>query len=400
MCLEFQTSSEDGNGTMSSYFIYYAEANVVCIILFSIMLFRDIFSVDRQEKQIKYDHALVAFMLYFACDILWAGIIAGVLPKNYFTVLSVNFGNYVMMVAITYSWLRYVMAVEQVPDRDSRLKLFAMQFPFYIATVALVVTYLRRPELLLDQNFVLQPAYSVFQIAVPCVYIAAILAYTMKRAFVEKNPIERRKHLFIGLFPLMVIAGGLMQIFLLPDTPVFCFSCAILMIVFYISAMETLISTDPLTGLNNRGQLLRYTLQGSNMHREGRQTFVVMFDINDFKAINDTYGHAEGDRALLIVADSLRNVLRKHSTPMFLARYGGDEFILIVHPVDEGEIAPLIDEIRKQIQETCRSCRAPYVLSVGAGYSALSGGEDNFQLCQQRADQNLYLDKARQKAHR
>jgi len=400
MCLEFQTSSEDGNGTMSSYFIYYAEANVVCIILFSIMLFRDIFSVDRQEKQIKYDHALVAFMLYFACDILWAGIIAGVLPKNYFTVLSVNFGNYVLMVAITYSWLRYVMAVEQVPDRDSRLKLFAMQFPFYIATVALVVTYLRRPELLLDQNFVLQPAYSVFQIAVPCVYIAAILAYTMKRAFVEKNPIERRKHLFIGLFPLMVIAGGLMQIFLLPDTPVFCFSCAILMIVFYISAMETLISTDPLTGLNNRGQLLRYTLQGSNMHREGRQTFVVMFDINDFKAINDTYGHAEGDRALLIVADSLRNVLRKHSTPMFLARYGGDEFILIVHPVDEGEIAPLISEIREQIQAACRSCGAPYVLSIGAGYSALSGGEDNFQLCQQRADQNLYLDKARQKGRR
>ena len=394
MRLHHQAYSEGGSETMSSFFIYYTEANVVCIILFSIMLFRDIFNVDRQEKQIKYDHALVAFMLYFACDIIWAGIIAGVLPKNHLTVLAVNFANYVLMAAITYTWLRYVMAVEQVPDRDSGLKLFAIQFPLYIGMIVLVVTYLRKPDLLLDQNFELQPAYSAFQIAVPCVYIAAILAYTMKRAFVEKNPIERRKHLFIGLFPLMVVAGGLMQIFLLPDTPVFCFSCAILMIVFYISAMETLISTDPLTGLNNRGQLLRYTLQGSNMHREGRQTFVVMFDINDFKAINDTYGHSEGDRALLIVADALRNVLRKHSTPMFLARYGGDEFILIVHPVDEGEIAPLIDEIRKQIQETCRSCRAPYVLSVGAGYSALSGGEDTFQLCQQRADQNLYLDKA------
>lgn len=385
---------------MSSYFIYYAEANIVCIILFSIMLFRDVFNVDRQEKQIKYDHALVAFMLYFACDILWAGIIAGVLPNNLFTVLSVNFGNYVLMVAITYSWLRYVMAVEQVPDRDSALKLFAMQFPFYIATVALIVTYLRKPHLLLDQNYVLQPAYSVFQIAVPCVYIAAILAYTMKQAIVEKNPIERRKHLFIGLFPLMVVAGGLLQILALPDTPVFCFSCAILMIVFYISAMETLISTDPLTGLNNRGQLLRYTLQSSNLNREGRLTFVVMFDINDFKAINDTYGHAEGDRALLIVADSLRDVLRKRSTPMFLARYGGDEFILIVHPASEGEITPLIGEIREQIQAACRSCGAPYVLSIGAGYSALSGGEDTFQLCQQRADENLYLDKARQKAHR
>ena len=91
---------------MSNYFIYYAEANIVCIILFSIMLFRDIFNVDRQEKQIKYDHALVAFMLYFACDIIWAGIIAGVLPKNHLTVLAVNFANYVLMAAITYTWLR------------------------------------------------------------------------------------------------------------------------------------------------------------------------------------------------------------------------------------------------------------------------------------------------------
>ena len=94
------------------------------------------------------------------------------------------------MAVITYTWLRYVMAVEQVPDRDSALKLFAIQFPLYIGTIVLVVTYLRKPELLLDRDFNLQPAYSVFQIAVPCVYIAAILAYTMKRAFVEKNPIE------------------------------------------------------------------------------------------------------------------------------------------------------------------------------------------------------------------
>ena len=385
---------------MSNYFIYYAEANIVCFIIFAIMLLRDVFGVDRQEKQIKYDRALIAFMLYFVCDIFWAAVIAGVLPTNRFTVLSANFGNYVLLAAITYAWLRYVMAVEQVPNRDSGRTLFVMQFPFYISTLVLIAVYLCKPALLLDEAFRLQPAYSAFQIAVPCVYIAAILVYAMRRAVVEENPLERRRHLFIGFFPLMVVAGGLLQILVLPDTPVFCFSSAILMLVFYINAMDMRISTDPLTGLNNRGQLLRYTLQGSNMHREGRQTFVVMFDINDFKAINDTYGHAEGDRALLIVADALRNVLKKHSTPMFLARYGGDDFILIVHPVDEGEIAPLIREIREQIQTACRSCGAPYVLSIGAGYSALSSGEDSFQLCQQRADQNLYLDKARHKAHR
>lgn len=318
---------------MSSYFIYYTEASIVCVIIFAIMLFRDIFSVDRQEKQIKYDGALVAFMLYFISDALWAAVIAGILPRNLFTTLTTNFANYVLMGGISYTWLRYVMAVEQVKRRDDRLNRFAIQFPFLIATIALIVTYLLRPRVLLDESLHPTLAYSAFQIAVPLIYITATIAYTMRRALREENPLERRNHLFVGLFPLMVVAGGLLQILVLPETPVFCFCCAILMLVFYISSLENRISTDPLTGLNNRGQLIHYTSQKANLHREGRRTFVVMFDINDFKAI-------------------------------------------------------------------CRAEATPYAIAIGAGIDELTGGDDTFARCMQRADRKLYLDKAALKRRR
>ena len=385
---------------MSNYFIYYTEASIVCVIIFSIMLFRDLFNVDRQEKQMKYDHALIAFMLYFISDAIWAAVIAGILPKNHFTVLSTNFANYVLMAVITYTWLRYVMAVEQVRGRDNRRKKFAIKFPFYVSTVALVVTYLVKPGVLLNEALELQLGYSVYQIAVPVVYIAAILVYTMRQAHVEENPLERKKHRFVGFFPLMVIAGGLVQVLLLPETPIFCFSSAILMLVFYINAMETQISTDPLTGLNNRGQLLHYTSQKANIHMDGRRTFVVMFDINDFKAINDTYGHAEGDRALVIVSDALKGVIKGHNTPAFLARYGGDEFILVSHPAPDEPIEPLIAEIQDRIDAKCREENTPYALSVGAGFEEISGPDDTFAACMQRADEALYLDKARLKGSR
>ena len=78
------------------------------------------------------------------------------------------------------------------------------------------------------------------------------------------------------------------------------------MLIFYIASMKTQISTDPLTGLNNRGQLANYVAQKSNIYRENRLTIVIMFDINDFKLINDTYGHAEGDRALILVSNALK----------------------------------------------------------------------------------------------
>ena len=382
---------------MSEYFIYYTEASIVCVVIFGIMLGRDLFSVDRQDKQIKYDHALIAFMLYFVSDAIWAAVIAGMLPRNHFTVLTTNFSNCVLMSAITYCWLRYVMAVEQVPYRDKHLCKVLTLLPFVGSTVALIVTYLIAPRVLLSEGLDLQAPYFAFQITVPCVYIAAVLGYTVKQARREESPIERKKHLFVGFFPLMVILGGLIQVVLLPETPIFCFCCAILMLVFYISAMDTQISTDPLTGLNNRGQLLHYTSFRTNMRREGRRTYVVMFDINDFKAINDTFGHAEGDRALILVAESLRSVVRNHSTPIFLARYGGDEFILIVHPASDDEVEPLIAKIRGQIEARCRNENAPYLLSIGAGYDELAAKDDTFQRCMQRADDRLYADKARQK---
>lgn len=382
---------------MSYYFTYYTEANIFCIIIFAIMFFRDFFNMDRQEKQIKYDRALVSFMLYFACDALWASVIAGVLPRNPFTVLSINFGNYVLMAAISYTWLHYAMAVEQVPGRDSRRTRFAIQFPFFISTIAMIALYLWKPGILADEKLQLQPVYFLFLIAVPLVYIVASFFYSMRRALTEENPVERQKYMFVGFFPLMVVAGGLLQILVMKETPIFCFCSTILMIVFYINTLEMRIVTDPLTGLNNRGQLIHYTHQNANIRRENRLTFVVMFDINDFKAINDTYGHAEGDRALLIVADALRNVLRNHSTPIFLARLGGDEFILIVHPVEQRDIEPLIEEIREQIASQCRVAGVPYTLSIGIGYSQLLGDGDTFQQCMQRADQRLYTDKASQK---
>lgn len=388
---------EKGRGAMSGYFIYYTEASVVCVIIFAIMLFRDLFNVDRQEKQIKYDHALIAFMLYFVSDAFWAAVIAGILPRNHITVLTTNFSNYVLMAAITYTWLRYVMAVEQVPRRDTPRALFSLQLPFYVATLALIATYLIKPDVLLDENLNLKLGYDAFQITVPCIYIATIVAYTMRRARVEESPIERKRHLFIGYFPLMVIAGGLFQILVLPETPIFCFCCAILMLVFYINAMETQISTDPLTGLNNRGQLLHYTSQKANMHMEGRRTFVVMLDINDFKGINDTYGHAEGDRALVLVAEALKNVAKNHNTPTFLARYGGDEFIFIAHLASDEAIEPLIAEIRALIDTRCREDSTPYALSLGAGFDELRADESSFQSSMQRADEKLYLDKARLK---
>ena len=362
-------------------------------MVFGIMLLHDCMSIDRQEKQLKYDHALLSFMLYFLSDAIWAGVDSKVFPANMFTILATDLANYIFMTAITYHWLVYVMALEQLPGRNSKKLRYFLILPLIISVMVLIVTYLISPKLLLDDNLKTTPAFDVFLVCVPYVYIIAVILYTTYKAIHEKNLTEKKKHLYVGFFPVVLVIGGLMQMILMPQLPIFCFSSTILMVTFYIQAIDARISTDPLTKLNNRGQLMRYVSQAGNMRMDGRITYVVMMDINDFKKINDTYGHAEGDQALVILAQTLMNVVHEHNLPMFLGRYGGDEFVMIVHAVRQKDLDYLLTDIREGILKKCKSEKKPYLMSVGIGFDELLGEPDTFQKCLQRADSKLYLDK-------
>ena len=380
---------------MRDYFIYYAASNIVGIIIFGIMLGHDRLGLDRQEKQLKYDQVLIAFMLYFLSDAIWAGVDSGMFPVNKLTVLGTNFSNFLISTFITYSWIRYVMVVEQIPTRNSlRVRLFLM-LPAFISIVALLVTYIINPALLIDENMKTTGLVDIFFVSMPYLFLVAVIVYALKKAIHENDPIERKKHLYVGFFPMMVVVGGLLQILFMPTLPCFCFGCTIFMLIFFIQSLDDQVSTDPLTKLNNRGQLARYVAQESNLRIEGRQTYVIMIDINYFKQINDTYGHAEGDRALIILSQALMMSMRQQSMPMFLGRFGGDEFVIIAHPIREKEVEVLKEDIRRNVEDKCRKEKKEYALSIGIGYDILIDENDTFQKCMQRADSKLYEDKER-----
>lgn len=90
---------------------------------------------------------------------------------------------------------------------------------------------------------------------------------------------------------------------------------------------------DPLTGLANRLLLMdRFEVAMRHARRNHKKFAVLMLDLNKFKAINDTYGHAAGDQVLVTVAQRLVSIVRESDT---VARLGGDEFALIVESIAE-----------------------------------------------------------------
>ena len=378
---------------MQDYFIYYASANIVGTIIFGVMLAHDRFSVDRQEKQLKYDQTLVAFMLYFISDTIWAAVDSELINKTQLPVSITNYVNFILMTGITYSWLKYVMAVEKLEKRNRLAVKHAIVFPFAVSAIILLVLFIAAPHVLLEDSLSVTPVFDGFMIVTPSIYIVAVIMYALKEIKREDDPIERRKHFYIAFFPVMLVAGGLLQMIFMPTLPLFCYAGTIFMLIFHMKTTDDQISTDPLTKLNNRSQLIRYVAQESNMRIEGRATYVVMMDINDFKKINDNLGHAEGDMALVLFAKALVDTIKNCNMPMFLGRFGGDEFVLIAHPIKKEEIDALIEEIRSNVRKECLKEGKPYVISAGIGYDELLNPPDTFQKCMQRADSKLYLDK-------
>ena len=362
------------------------------------MLHHDHTSIDKQEKQIKYDRALFAFLLYFVSDTIWSGVDSGVFPVSTASVMITTFANFVLITIITYRWLLYVMAEEQIPGRNRLIIKHALIFPLFVSVIVILIIYIVSPGLLISSEYKSTRLFDIFIATIPNIYIFAVLVYTIRKSLNEKNPIEKKKHLYIGGFPIITLAGGFLQMTLMPELPIFCFSSILLMLIFYIKSMESRISTDPLTNLNNRGQLLRYTSQEGNLFTEGRSTFIVMIDINDFKKINDTYGHSEGDCALVILSGAITSVIRNHHMPIFLARYGGDEFILIVRPVNDDEMDALIADLRECIIKRCEDEKKPYRISIGIGIDKLLKSEDDaFAKSLKRADDKMYENKMRMK---
>ena len=390
--------SKRGNAMPGDY-LQYIISNVVCAFIFGIMLVHDLVSVDRQEKQIRFDRALIPFMVYFVLDALWAAMEGGMIPRNMVSFAILNFALAVALSLITYMWLRFVLAMEKAPGREKLGFRLIMGIPLYVAALGLIIFFFAARPLIVDENYVLQPLYFVFMNGPSYLYLAAILIYTISRAVKEQSRGDRRSHLMVGLLPSMVVIGGILQTFW-PSIAIFCFACTFLMLIFYIQSMQGRISLDPLTKVNNRGQLMHYMSQETLIHRERKMTYLIIIDVNDFKKINDTYGHAEGDRALVILASALKKVVNEKKAPMFLGRYGGDEFMIIAHPESEEEVKDIVSSVRASAEEKCAEEQTPYILSLAVGYDRLGEGQDNFESCFERADHNLYLDKEHMKAHR
>ena len=132
-----------------------------------------------------------------------------------------------------------------------------------------------------------------------------------------------------------------------------------------LTELTRIATVDAVTGLFNRRYFERQVeAEVQRARRQGQALALLMIDIDDFKRINDTWGHLEGDRALREVADLLRSGVRIFDV---CARYGGEEFVIVM-PGASAEVAMHVAErIRRQVEQHSLHDPMPITISIGIG---------------------------------
>lgn len=154
---------------------------------------------------------------------------------------------------------------------------------------------------------------------------------------------------------------------------------------------RTLASRDALTGLLNRRSMMELLeLEERRCSRGPRSMAVALLDIDHFKRINDTHGHAVGDRALQAFAHTVRRTVRGGDV---LARWGGEEFVLLLSDIDAGAAQKLLQRIGQAVsQAVIADAPATLRMTVSAGLTLHQRGE-SMEATLERADQSLYRAK-------
>lgn len=156
---------------------------------------------------------------------------------------------------------------------------------------------------------------------------------------------------------------------------------------------RALAQTDGLTGLPNfRSFHARLEEEVSRAHRYGHPLACAMVDLDGLKEINDRLGHAAGNRAIVALADAVREELRDTD---FAARYGGDEFVVLLPQTNENQGAQFAERLRRRLVEASEQAGLPVRGSIGV--AAVSADElDSPEAAEdllRRADEALYKAK-------
>ncbi len=361
----------------------------VCLVSLNIIFAKTNESIGNKREVMSFKGMLVSFMIYALVDIrllIGDGFYTMFPRPIVLFIVAIGFG---VMSLACYFWFIHVSSNIDPKVKSKQIKKFRLFDILFLLPLAIVVILLFTPLHVLvydivDGMVVFYPMLS-FILFLDYVYLISATIISIRNRRRAKNRLEKKKYGSQILFIIFFTISGMLIGFLL-NLPAIELCVIPVVIKLFVELQDSQIYTDALTKLNNRRRITEYIHNELINCGEENPLTVIMVDLDYFKSINDIFGHDEGDRALIVFSDSLKEVFK--GSDAIVARWGGDEFVVACR---EERIAT---DVREKLEDVLhKNNELSYALSFSVGAYTCTSSNMTYEQVFNEADELLYKDK-------
>ncbi len=371
---------------------YYIENDLICLIVLLCLAYQTVNSNFKKTNRMNYMKILIVNIVFAISDMIWIFNNKYVnytdLPFDGITFGYIVNGINVCLSAISgWSWLYFSENFQDKHAISHKKNIIISLIPVAILMLLTATTAWTHFMFYItpDGSYVRQSGYAL-QMIIAYGYIIASVILSLQHASKATTLQSKRRSMAIVSFAIFPALACVVQMFYRNMSIIF-IGTIIALLNVYITLQGQQVLNDPLTGLNNRTLLDQKIVEQIGKLDKDHDLWLLIMDANKFKSINDTYGHLEGDHALVKISDTLKKVCTDPDD--FVCRYGGDEFV-VLHTTDKGEDCT---EIKTKINKILSSCKLPYSLSVSIGAAKYTKDMGEWASLIQKADEELYTIK-------
>lgn len=226
-------------------------------------------------------------------------------------------------------------------------------------------------------------------------YDYILLLYPIGYIFKNRNIIEKKYYHSLLVFSIPITIGASLQIAFYGWSLTWS-GMAVSILTIYFNIQNKSLNTDYLTNVYNRRLLDSYLKMKIKNSKQDKSFSAILIDLNGFKNINDTFGHDVGDEAIKDAAQIIKSSLGRDD---FVARYGGDEFFIIINSNDKFILENIVKNLKNNVDKFNQCSEKPYKLSFAMGY-AVYNSKNNMDSDEffKYIDEKMYIDKSYRKS--
>ncbi len=355
------------------YELLYHSMNIFCVVILVLIMMKAEVVIGEYAKK-QFMIAMGSVIMYIITDSFWIrahNMRQDIKIITIYSIYSLYFVSVTIVGYCMYSFLEYLQDNKkhalQILDKKTIL-------PVAIHIIMSIVNVYTGFMFIIDENHdYIRGTFFMLEYVFVIGYLLMTSIRAFKNVLESENVREKSYYQMIAFFPIIPLISNIIQA-IVHIYPVISMGVTLTVLILFINQVIELISLDPMTRLTNKQEFARILERKIREVSDKNCMYMLMIDIDKFKKINDTYGHLEGDRAIIRVADALRSACSDaYRRNTVVARFGGDEFMVMVElentneQMSEVETAELCNIINSEIKKANKNAGVKYDLKCTIG---------------------------------